>query len=288
MVTYFFHCNIFIILIAYNVNIKMLEMYSPYDTSGNIPSGFLALDEKNKMNQINNIQPLNILKHKFKKNIVKEVSDSTMEDIKRERKQKNRNEYEENKEEVKDDKILSETKNIQKAKDDIDRMEKYIQNELNLPNVKSIVDKKIWEGLLNYLKNNFADFLDKNGNLSIPITIKYMFCFYIVAFMPSQFVFFFPSSIMKLIPKKSYEVPILKDFVTEFKSFLLFVKEDNKESFLTTLVIGRKRPLLEDLKFLIHIPVKIFSEPLSLIRDCMGFKFFAKGYDEYKEKQKNK
>lgn len=154
-------------------------------------------------------------------------------------------------------------------------------------NVGSLTDKNMWKGLYDHIILKFPD-LSIDGHLGIQLHIRYFLCCYIVAFIPAEFAFFFPGVYKRLIPKKAYTVPILGDALIELETFLRFVRIESKTSFIITFFLGRRNSVKEDLKFLLEVPDKIFSDPMYLLREVLAFEIRAEGYKDYKKSLEKK
>lgn len=154
-------------------------------------------------------------------------------------------------------------------------------------NVGSLVDKNLWKKLHDHIVLNFPK-LSIDGHLGIQLHIRYFLCCYIVAFIPAEFAFFFPGVYKRLIPKKAYKVPILGDALIELETFLRFVRLESKTSFIITFFLGRRNSVIEDLKFLLKVPDKIFSDPMFILREVLAFEIRAEGYKDYKKNLEKK
>ncbi|KAF7682529.1 hypothetical protein TCON_2247 [Astathelohania contejeani] len=168
----------------------------------------------------------------------------------------------------------------------INKMKDLLNEGLSLDDddmISGIHDKKAWNELYEFLKLNINDFM-VDGHLMIQLQIKYIMCCFIIMFLPANFAFFFPAAYNKLLPKKIYKISVIGDALKEFEKFLSFVKSKHETSFITTFYFGRKNSLLEDLEFVSKIPDKIFSDPVYIFRELLGFEITSDGYLDYKNK----
>ncbi|TBU04479.1 hypothetical protein CWI36_0758p0020 [Hamiltosporidium magnivora] len=151
--------------------------------------------------------------------------------------------------------------------------------------ITSLSNKEKWNGLFSHFFNNLDKYLI-NGNLIIVLNIRYSMCVYIIAFIPADFIFFIPASYKKLLPKKAYEIPIFSDGLKEFNKFLQFVKEKSEKEFIITFVLGRQGTAIDDLKMLATLPAKIFSDPMTVLREILAFSIRSEGYEDFKKNYK--
>lgn len=165
----------------------------------------------------------------------------------------------------------------------LDEMKKKLNEALGTDeDVKGLTDKDLWRKLHDYLVLNFGDFL-VDGHLGIEMHIRYFFCCYIVVFLPAQITFFVPAVFFKWIPRSAYKTPIINEALKSLETFLKFARKKSETTFLVTFVVGRKNTLKEDLRFILEIPKKIFTDPAFIVREFLGFEIRAEGYNEYKK-----
>ncbi|KAM0686994.1 hypothetical protein COBT_001775 [Conglomerata obtusa] len=164
-------------------------------------------------------------------------------------------------------------------------LSKKINNALDLDadEISSLVDEKQWRDLFSYFSLNLDDFIH-NGSLSIQLHIRYFACCYIIAFLPADFIFFYPGAWHKLVPKELFQMQVIGDAIIEYKKFERFVKDQKDKKFLVTFYFGRKNTLLEDLKILIRIPKMIYRNPAKIFRELLEFEIRAEGYADFKKK----
>lgn len=178
--------------------------------------------------------------------------------------------------------ITESQKATEKLKD-MDDMEDYINKELGLPekSIPNIHNSNAFKRLHKWLMDNLNDLI-VNGRISITLEIRYMLCCYVVAFIPAEFVFFFPRFLITMIP--AIDKPLIGEFIETLKTFLDFVKIDSRNKLFTTFSIGRKFDSKKDLDFILEIPNKILSDPIYIIRYVLMFDLKADGYEDYKRK----
>ncbi|KAM0674317.1 hypothetical protein GVAV_002394 [Gurleya vavrai] len=178
---------------------------------------------------------------------------------------------------------LSKSKQAEENEKLINDLHKNINERLDLDGeIASLNDKKKWKGLFDHLKLNFKDYFF-DGKLSIQLHIRYFLCCYIIAFIPADFVFFYPAAWQRLLPEKVMKVPIFGDALREYKIFEKFVKDQAGKKFIVTFYFGRKNTLIEDLKFLVTLPDKIYNDPGSILRELLEFEITSEGYADFKK-----
>ncbi|KAK6090957.1 hypothetical protein P3W45_000202 [Vairimorpha bombi] len=166
----------------------------------------------------------------------------------------------------------------------LDEFHKTFSEALELGDtVSSITDKDMWKRLYEYISINLPKFFI-DGHFSIAFEIRYVMCSYVVAYIPGQFAFVIPGFYTYLIPKKAYTVPVLADGLKGLKKFFKFCKRRSRDSLMITFFIGRENSVLEDLKFILDIPHMITVNPLGILRELLGFRIKAEGYDPDLEK----
>ncbi|KAM0677757.1 hypothetical protein BDAP_000697 [Binucleata daphniae] len=151
--------------------------------------------------------------------------------------------------------------------------------------IATLADEKKWKDLYTHMQKNIDKYMF-DGKLSIQLHIRYFACCFIVAFIPAEFIFAYPNIWEKLIPAKTYTIPILGDGIKEYRFFESFVKSKKDKSFLVTFYLGRKNTAIEDLKFLISLPRKIFYDPMSVLRELLDFEIRSEGYEEWRKNAK--
>lgn len=169
-----------------------------------------------------------------------------------------------------------------------DDLTKKMNESLGLEDeVKSFLDTRLWERLYEYIQKHIGDFII-DGRLSIQLHIRYFLCTFIVAFIPGEFVILYPTVWIRLVPTALLKEDFFKRTFTSLRIFQDFVKERGKKEFLITFYFGRANTLLEDLKFLAKIPFMILSDMRGLISELINFEIRSEGFEEYKEKNKDK
>lgn len=144
--------------------------------------------------------------------------------------------------------------------------------------ISSITDKDMWERLHKYIINNWGKFLI-DGHFSIGFQIRYVMCSYVIAFIPGEFAFVIPGFYTYLIPKKAYNVPIISDALKGLKKFFKFCKKTSRDKLFITFYFGRSNSIQQDLDFIKNIPVMITNNPLGILRELLGFRIKAEGYN---------
>lgn len=161
----------------------------------------------------------------------------------------------------------------------LDEFHKIFTEALELKDtVSSITDKDMWKRLYDYIAKNLPKFF-VDGHFSIAFEIRYVMCSYVVANIPGQFAFVIPGFYTYLIPRKAYTIPIISDGLKGIKKFFKFCKQTSKNQLMITFYIGRENSALEDLKFILEIPHLIINNPLGILRELLGFRVKAAGYD---------
>lgn len=153
--------------------------------------------------------------------------------------------------------------------------------------IKPVTDKEIWTRLYEFLKENLDEFMI-DGHLGVEMHIKYIFCVYVVAFIPAEFVFAFPAFLPKLLPKKAFKIPVVRDILEEMTNFLKFIRFRSKKTLIIPFFIGKKNSVLEDLELIKKIPELIYDDPEKLFKSLFALKVNAKGYDDFKKQIKPK
>ncbi|KAF9764470.1 hypothetical protein NGRA_0550 [Nosema granulosis] len=185
-------------------------------------------------------------------------------------------------------KFVSPAEDIQTKQETLDDLAKKFNEAFDLDgNVSSLTDKDMWKRMHDYIKLNLKDFLF-DGHLSIELQIRYVFCSYIIAFIPAQFAFVVPGFYTYLIPKKAHKIPIVKDALRGLKTFFRFTKATSRESLFITFYFGRANSISEDLDLILRIPNLIMNDPVSLIRELLAFRIKAAGYDPEKYRKNKK
>lgn len=160
---------------------------------------------------------------------------------------------------------------------------KNLNEKLGTEAIKSIADKKTWKSLFDHFNINFDNYVH-DGKLSIELHGRYFMCCYIVTFLPAEIAIAYPAAWSNLIPDYALKLPIVHDALTELRIFQEFVKEKGEHEFLVTFYLGRKNALIDDLKFLLRIPILLFTNIEGLIAELFDFEFRSDGYEEFKKK----
>lgn len=180
---------------------------------------------------------------------------------------------------------IPQSEKIEEQKKKIKQMTEKLNEALDLKGeITDVTDEEKWKKLFKHFEINIEDYII-NGKLSIQLHIRYFLCCYIVAFIPADFIFFYPSFLIKIIPEDKIKIDFIAGAIKELKLFQEFVKSKASTSFLVTFYFGRKNTLIEDLKFIATIPNNLFSNPTSIIRELLGFELTSEGYAEYKEEK---
>lgn len=175
------------------------------------------------------------------------------------------------------------TESVIEKTEKLDEMKRKLNEALGTGDeVKGLTDGEMWKRLHDYLVLNFGDFL-VNGQLGVEMHIRYFLCCYVVVFLPMQTAFFVPAMFFKWIPRSAYKTPVLSDALRSLETFLKFVRKESESTFLINFVVGRKNTLKEDLRFILDIPKKIFSDPAFVIREFLGFEIRARGFNKFKQ-----
>ncbi|KAG0439571.1 hypothetical protein DMUE_2341 [Dictyocoela muelleri] len=176
-----------------------------------------------------------------------------------------------------------ESPSIAQKIDDLNEMRDKLRKSLDYP-IDSFKDD-FWKKLHSFIMNNW-DELSINGNFAISFEISYIYCVYIILFIPGEFGFFIPAKYKYFIPKKVYNVKLVSDFLNEIDLFLKYIKIKSKKEFLITFYIGRQKSLKEDFKMLLDLPNVIMKDPIVAIRNFLAFKIWTDGYEDYKKNMK--
>lgn len=128
-------------------------------------------------------------------------------------------------------------------------------------NMHSVISRKLWEIIYNFIKENLEQFLKEN-RLQFKIYARYVFCFYVIPLLPTDYVLIFPSFYGKLIPSKFYKNEIVKTFIGALDSFFMRVRERSKRELLPAVTFARHTAIDEDLEMIKSIPEFIRSDPI--------------------------
>ncbi|KAI5168304.1 hypothetical protein PAEPH01_0017 [Pancytospora epiphaga] len=164
------------------------------------------------------------------------------------------------------------TKNA-RLKEQRDKLAKYLGTE----DIYSLTSHTLWEKIRKFILDHWKE-LCPDGYLSIPLTIRYGFCVYIVMMIPAEVAFPFPSLYRYLLPKKTTKIQILNDFFLELDNFLSFAKEKSREQFLISFYVGKEISLRDDIDFLLKIPDLITTDPVKILRWLLQFEVRSDGY----------
>ncbi|KCZ81034.1 hypothetical protein H312_01520 [Anncaliia algerae PRA339] len=168
--------------------------------------------------------------------------------------------------------------------EEIDLMTKKLNRLLGDDLIKSPFDRKLWQKLYEFLMEHLEDFM-VDGCIGIEMHIKYFLCVYIVAFIPGEFVFAFPAFLPKLLPKKAFKIPIVRDILIEMNNFLRFVRWRSQKTLIIPFFIGKKNSLKKDLEIIRRIPDLIFDDPQYLFTSLFALKVNARGYEKFKKNE---
>ncbi|EJW02419.1 hypothetical protein EDEG_03161 [Edhazardia aedis USNM 41457] len=163
-----------------------------------------------------------------------------------------------------------------------------INKALGLSNeVGSISDLSIWERLYEYIKSNVED-LTVDGRIGITLHTRYFLCSYIIMFIPGNFVIVIPKILFSLIPTDFLKNNVIGNALREIKLFFDFVKNKSKNQFIIGFTLGLATDFVEDFEFILEIPNKMFSDPMSIIDKFLKFELRSDGFADYKEKYNKK
>lgn len=170
---------------------------------------------------------------------------------------------------------------ISEKHDDLDDMREKLGKSLGYP-INSI-NGKFWRKIHSFIMNNWNEIVI-NGNFAISFEISYIYCVYVIAFIPGEVAFFIPAKYKYFIPKKSYKIQIVADILKEMDMFLGYIKVKSKKELLITFYVGRQKSLKEDFRMLLELPKVIIKDPVRAIRSLLAFKIWTDGYEEYKNR----
>lgn len=171
--------------------------------------------------------------------------------------------------------------------DDYESIEKYINDKLKAGHWPSINSKKFFFQFHDWMLSHLSDFV-VDGRLGITVEIRYFLCCFVIIHIPSQYGFFFPKFLLKMIKTRKIKFKKIREVLVAFKNFFKYIEKGEYDYFTISTTIYRnfKIGIDEDsLKWIKEMPQEVSKDPIKfLMKVILDWKLKAEGFDEWKQK----